>query len=255
MTLRGRDGKSTTIAAGMESVIRPHDGSPTAQSGWSGRQAIVLLALFLVSTALACGRDAATRPVAVFIGDSYAAGQGSSAETKRWTSLVAAREGWIERNLARGGTGYVATSDEAGCGLTYCPSYGQMVAGLAAAEPDIVMVSGGRNDIDRYGDFALAEQERAAIKNVFALLRNELPHAKIYAVSPIWDDDPAPKGITTQANDVHAAVVAAGGTYLDIGQPLADRRDFLSQDGVHPNDRGYDAIANAVVNRLHTLGG
>lgn len=175
-------------------------------------------------------------PVVAFIGDSYTAGS-----DVRWTSLVAKTKGWREINLGRGGTGYEATAGKAGCGLDYCPPYGEMAAKAIAAKPDVVFVAGGRNDGGVYP---------AKIKAVFADLRRGLPDAKIYAVSPVWDDDPAPGWLARQSKAVKAAVSAAGGTFLDIGEPLSGHPKLITADGIHPNAEGYQALAAAVLREL-----
>ena len=44
---------------------------------------------------------------------------------------------------------------------------------------------------------------------------------------------------------MQVAASAAGAKYVDLGQPLAGREDFVIEDGVHPADAGYAAIAAA----------
>jgi lysophospholipase L1-like esterase len=83
-----------------------------------------------VQAAYESGRSlapAVTKPAAVFFGDSYTHGTGASTATTSWVPLVSAAMGWGTENLGRGGTGYVATSNEKGCGLAFCPNYDQMI--------------------------------------------------------------------------------------------------------------------------------
>src|SRR5215212_3919836 len=84
------------------------------------------------------------RPVAVFIGDSYAQGSG------KWPELVSKAQGWRQVNLGRGGTGYEArlagAAAQKGCGLKECPSFPEMAAVAVKLHPDVVVVAGGRND-------------------------------------------------------------------------------------------------------------
>lgn len=207
----------------------------------------MLCALMCAAVALlsGCSSVAVAQPkptspqVAVFIGDSYTSGVGGNGT--RWTSLVAAKLGWTEVNLGRGGTGYKATAGMAGCGKQFCPNYDGMVAAAAAAKPDIVVVSGGRNDAGVYP---------TEISAVFTDLRKALPNAKIYAVSPLIDDNAAPAWFTQESMVVKAAVEAAGGTFLDIGQPLTGHPELVSSDSVHPNAAGYQAIAAAMLAAL-----
>jgi acyl-CoA thioesterase-1 len=187
---------------------------------------------------------AATAPAdeperAVFVGDSYTAGTGASTTEASFPQLVADRMGWTAVNLGRGGTSYLATSDEAGCGLDYCPNYREMIPAVVAADPDVVIVSGGRND-------EMSADVAAQIDAFFAELRAALPNAELFATSPLGDDDPAPRGFALMGDTIESAVAEAGGRYLDLGQPLAKRPELITEDGVHPNDDGYALIADTL---------
>jgi lysophospholipase L1-like esterase len=131
--------------------------------------------------------------------------------------------------------------------MTFCPNYEQMVPEAIAAKPDVVVVSGGRNDADEYRSIESERAEGAAVRATFETLRRGLPHAEIVAISPIWDAGPAPLGIARLRADVAAAVLSVGGTYVDIGEPLAGRPEWLAKDRVHPNERGHAAIADSVI--------
>ena len=155
-------------------------------------------------------------------------------------------EGWSEVNLGQGGTGYSSAVTGSGaqnaCGLSLCPSYDGMIAAAATAKPRIVVVSGGRNEASH--DPALIV---AGISKFFSDLHAALPDAKIYATSPLWDATPPPAALRLIAQSVRDSVTAAGGTYLDIGQPLTGKPDLIIPDGIHPNDAGHAAIAAAIV--------
>lgn len=180
-------------------------------------------------------------PVVAFVGDSYSAGAGASAPDKRWTTLVSSQQGWVESNLARGGTGYLNTAGKDGCGLDYCPNYLEMIPDVVAAKPDIVVVSGGRNDRWKTD----AEFAKAA-SSLFGELRAQLPDAKLLVTTPVWDDDKAPAEMVRIKSVVVANATQYGATILDIGEPLSGRPDAVAADGGHPNDLGYSLIADAV---------
>jgi hypothetical protein len=162
-----------------------------------------------------------------------------------FAAIVSAREQWTTTNLGRGGTGYRATAGQEACGLDYCPTYREMIPEAVTAEPDVVIVSGGRNDRTIDGD--LLEQVDAT----YADLRASLPNARIIATSPLWDDDPTvPTDFARLGYTIRAAAERAGGEYLDIGQPLLGHPELLSEDGVHPNDKGHRAIADSIEKAL-----
>lgn len=195
------------------------------------------------STPAASGPSAGA-PRAVFLGDSSTVGTGGDGTT--WTSIVAERKGWTEVNLGRGGTGYVTSrSGEAAqraCGLATCPSYQQMVNDVVAAKPDVIVVSGGREDG--------ASSVSTAAGTLFRDLRSKAPNARIVVVSPLWDESPVPADLAGTTTAVQTAARQAGLEYLDIGQPLSGRADLVSADGVNPNAAGYRAVADAVTAKL-----
>lgn len=183
----------------------------------------------------------------VFIGDSYAQGTGASAPTNRWASKLSFTMGWTEANIARGGTGYIATPEnpKGACGLDVCPTFIEMIPDAVKANPDMVIVSGGRNDIGS-PDLAFGN----AVDKFYSALREALPKAKIVAVNPLWDATAAPAQLARYGEMVKTAVTNVQGTYVDVKQPLQGHSDFMTSDGVHPGDQGYTAIYIAVKNAL-----
>jgi lysophospholipase L1-like esterase len=177
---------------------------------------------------------------AVFVGDSYTAGAGATDSSVSFARLATDRMGWDLVNLGRGGTSYLATSDAAGCGLAYCPNYVEMIPTVAAADPDVVVISGGRND-------TMGPEVAAQIERLYTELRAAVPDAQILALSPLADDDAAPPGFARMGATIKASVEETGGSYLDLGQPLAGRPELISDDGIHPNDKGHAAIADTLV--------
>ena len=176
-------------------------------------------------------------PVVAFIGDSFTAGAGASSYATQWTSLVSRYYGWDQRNFGVGGSGYVTSGHDNGA-----TNYLGRVAEVAAQEPSFVIVSGGLNDIATSTD----DQFVAAVNQTYAALRQALPHATIVGITPFYDAQTPPDRLAAMAAEVRSAVQAVGGTYLDIGDPLLDQPQDISADGVHPNDSGYAALAQAI---------
>jgi acyl-CoA thioesterase-1 len=231
----GSVGLVALVTAGLTAAALTFDSSPTASS-YEARPMPTF------------GTPPDETTAVVLIGDSYTAGTGASEAGKSWASIAAASEDWSLTNVARGGTGYVTTVTEnamTACGLDYCPSFGEMITPASESAPAMVVVSGGRNDSDLG-----ASDEADAVTTFYSELRAALPEAVIIAVSPLWDASETPDSLDEIAADVRAAALAAGGSYLDVGQPLAGRADAIATDGIHPNDIGHALIASAITAAL-----
>ena len=180
-------------------------------------------------------------PVVAFLGDDFTAGSGATSPATRWSSLVAEQYGWDEKNFGVAGTGY-STGGTAG-GTPYTAR----VAALVATAPAIVIVAGGRFDIESAnGPTAI----RAGVTATFKALRAALPKAVIIAESPVWPLTKPPATLALVAADVKAAVTAAGGQYLDIGEPLFGLPADMGPRSL-PNDAGYAALAKAFETAYH----
>jgi len=176
----------------------------------------------------------------MFVGDSYSAGTGITDLSERWSSIVSHDAGWIESNLAIGGSGYVSRGP-AECGRAQCGDYRKVVEKAATtARPSIIVVSGGRNDAEHVSDAV------DGVPLFFRTLRQLFPGVPVYVISPIWDDDPPPGNLLKLRTIVKKAAASSRTTYVDIGDPLAGKPNFISEDGIHPNRNGYAAIASAV---------
>lgn len=210
----------------------------------------VLVAAAVVAAApvaIQPGPQADTEPdqiVAVMIGDSYTAGAGASSAATRWSTLAAQRLGWIEVNMAYGGTGYLhavpSPTSTTACARDYCPSYAELLDEVAAVGPDVVVVNGGRNEAG-----VVDSAWHAGVAQFFVDLRAALPTAGIVATSPIWDDDPPPAALDAMRATIRTAVQSVGGSYVDLRDPLLGQPALVAADGVHPNDDGHRAIADA----------
>lgn len=180
---------------------------------------------------------AAPKRIVAFLGDDYTAGAGASAKQKRFTTLVAAHLGVIEKNFGIDGAGYAKAGKD---GKTYADE----LTRIAADHPDVVVVSGGRNDVT---DNLVSMASDA--KALFATLRAKLPHATLIAVEPFWGDSDQPPELKTIAGAVATAVKSADGTYLALPDPLHAHPSFMA-DGADPNNAGYAAIAAALEPKL-----
>lgn len=179
-----------------------------------------------------------------FIGDSYTVGAGST--NGGFVKLLSKGQPWDVINLGVGGTGYAPSQGATegsmnACGRESCPGYIDVIPQAVEGGADVVVVSGGRNEAK-----VPADAQAATIDAFYKKLRAELPDAKIIAFSPIWDSEPAPAAIPAMAGMVRTSVEAVGGTFIDLGQPLEGKADLITADGVHPNNAGYEALADAM---------
>lgn len=179
-------------------------------------------------------------PVVAFMGDSYTKGIGASSNGKRWTTLVSAAMGWSELNLAEGGSGYATTY------LGQKTDYSIKLDVIAAAQPDIVVVSGGRNDYEA-GTSPVVGVTAASL---FESIKTLVPNAELIVTSPIWDSSMAPPDFATLVEAVKAAANSADARHIALDEPLAQHPWLLDLDGLHPNDAGYRVIAETVVTAM-----
>lgn len=174
-------------------------------------------------------------PVVVFVGDSY--GAPVEEGVTPWPELVGEELGWQVENLALPRTGYLRSSEPPACQVEVCPAYPEVVAGITSA-PDAVVVFGGRIDGTGSGE---------AAGEVFADLAARFPDAQVVALPP-WFDFALPPGIlATRTQEIAQAAEQAGATYLETGQPFADRPDLLSDDGYVPTQEGHEEVAELLV--------
>ncbi|MCH1884294.1 SGNH/GDSL hydrolase family protein [Agrococcus sp. ARC_14] len=183
----------------------------------------------------------ATRPVAVFIGDSYTVGAGTTLSGTGFPVILGTLRDWEIVNLGVSGTGYAKSHDASWCETGGCPDYAGVIPDAVSYDPEVVVVSGGRNDLAR----STAELE-PAVTEFYTQLREALPDARIIVTSPIWDDPPPPRALLELSDIVEREADRIGAEYLDLGDPLEGRPDLIASDGLHPNEDGLQLIAERI---------
>ncbi|WP_061961548.1 SGNH/GDSL hydrolase family protein [Demequina flava] len=178
-------------------------------------------------------------PTAVFVGDSFTEGYalGPADAGERWPTVLAETLGWEEINAGCAGAGYTRQ------GSVCLTTFREQLPVHIEAEPDIIVLSGGLNDVESSG-----EEVQAAVRATYLSVRDTYPEATIYAVA-----GNAPNAATASAlDDINAAVATAAeeidAVFVDIGDPLQDRPDLLASDGFHPNAEGHHVIAELTSN-------
>lgn len=182
------------------------------------------------------------------IGDSYSAGVGASSTDNSWIGLVARHQGWQVSNMAIGGTGYLASPTGDDCLRPSCPAYGAVLQNVDTRNFDLVLISGGRNDVGES-----ARRVTAAIESSLSFAAARFGASRVIVSSAVWDSRDAPPQVSVINRDIASVCQQRGLTYVDLGEPLRDRPDFLTQDGIHPNDAGHAALADAFLRRVSTI--
>jgi lysophospholipase L1-like esterase len=168
---------------------------------------------------------------AVFIGDSYTAGDGAPSEADGFAALAGAELGWDTTILAVGGSGYLAE----GAGTTF----GQRLAEIRRVDPGVVVVAGSRNDTSMPGDVA------HAAATTFAAIQRVAPDAELVVIGVMWPGPDVPAEANVTNDEIHRASDASGVAFID---PLAlgwlrQSDGFMASDGVHPNAEGHQVLA------------
>ena len=169
--------------------------------------------------------------------------------------------GWVgSATSRRGGNGYISggpanrSTDEY---LGATTSFSERIPHLAAKyDPDIVVLDGGRNDT-----FPPREDVYMAMRDTIADARRAWPDAQIVFVRPRYLADPG-DDLGFDANfmaRLESEPAAAGVLFIDPIASLVgtDTSALLSDDGVHPNPRGYRELGSALVDSLtkHDMAG
>lgn len=188
----------------------------------------------------------ADAPVTLFLGDSYTEGTGlATADLEaRWPTVLASRLGWQEVNEGCNGSGYTRR------GGACANNYVERLAMLGDVDPDIIIVSGGVNDL-RATESLIDKR----VRETFFALREAFPDARIYAVNGIYYTGPVTPPLLSYLNEsVSYAVNQVGGKYLNIGDPLLGHSELMAEDGLHPNSAGHTLIADLTLAELRRVG-
>ena len=181
--------------------------------------------------------------VVAFYGDSYTRGTGASAPDNRWSTIVSAERDWTEVNPSRNGLGFV---NNRGRGA-------DLVDQVIAARPDIVISTMGLND--NFSMPARADEIKAAITQDFEKIRAALPEARFIVVEPFWYTAQRPDSVDQIIGWVRTAALAVDADHIPGASHWLDGHpEWMADDGLHPNDAGYAALAERMAAELSTLG-
>ena len=205
----------------------------TALSGCASANAASNAALGKQSAATS---SAATAEHVAVIGDSIESGLGLD-PSEAWPALVASDHGWRLDNLSVPGAGFVAQGSDG-------HDFSTQVDAAIAAQPDLVLIGASDNDLGTDSD-----QLSTAIRSTVDRLAAALPDARIAgfnALSGQASDEELAGGDAA----LRQAVLDAGGTWLDLGQPYRGKAGLVQDDDEHPTLPGQQAIAAVVAAKL-----
>jgi len=172
----------------------------------------------------------------VVIGDSIESGLGLE-PTEAWPALLASTHGWRLDNLSEPGAGFVAPGPDG-------DNFSAQVDRAIVLKPQLVFIGASDNDLDSDG-----AQVAAAMQQAVQRLRAALPGTRLIAFNALSGEagDDELSGVNTS---LQQAVLAAGGTWLDLGQPYRGQAGLVQDDGEHPTLPGQQAIAATVAAKL-----
>jgi len=209
----------------------------------------------------------------LFLGDSITEGHGSSHVSKCFVSLIAEREKAICKNYGIGGT-RVARQVQPSAEPIWDQDFNSRVEKMDA-EADIVVVFGGTNDFG-HGDAHMGTMEDrgldsfyGALHHLYISLIEKYPAAQIVILTPLHrlnEDNPRGDGFKAPVAPLKAYVEAIREVAEYYSLPVLDLyansglqpkvpviQETYMPDGLHPNDAGYEVLANKIIKFLQTL--
>lgn len=174
------------------------------------------------------------------VGDSFSGGY-DEAPDEVWPHLLGDSLGWEVVNDAVPGSGYLNPGRGA--------PFGARIDDAVAAEPDVVILAGGLNDLRDP-----VEEAAEAADDLVTRLAAALPDAVIVVVSPFSDGDPGPL-TTALAEELEQIAGKHGVEYVDATRflPTSAGDGIYGPDGFHPNGKGHRLLAEEMEGALEKL--
>ena len=170
------------------------------------------------------------------VGDSIMKGFGVPSG-QAWPSLIAADDGWSLSNVACDGAGVLRVGSPNDCD----ENFAALISSQATLHPDIVIFEGSSNDFGLDNSALLA-----STISELQTIRADFPSAQIVGLSTVWGYTDPPAQLEQINTQVQRAVTQVGGTYVDIGQPMAGHPELMQSSDVHPNASGQAVLASTI---------
>lgn len=190
------------------------------------------------------GADKPPKTRIAYLGDSWTSGTGAADSSTAYTYVANADLGAVYETFSGGGTGYTTGNPASGDG-----PFVDRVDEVIAWAPDVVVVQGSSND---YAANQQTIYEDAL--EVFTMLRQGLPEAKIVALGMIHSPDSPVRTDDISLTAVSEAAAASGVQFVNGNEPtpwLDIDTDFA--DGYHPNPVGHEKVGRNLAEALRPL--
>jgi lysophospholipase L1-like esterase len=196
---------------------------------------------------------AATRPLLLAITDSIARVSDGNEPGKQYPTIIGQRFGWDTAIDAVSGRGFL----EGQIGGVTIPSFDRGLPAVTAAhpDPDYVLIDGGRNDVGKPQDEAIA-----AMNEFYDAARSAYPNAKFIVTVPLRPSHEALVGdgsgntYNRWAAEVHAAAARIDADVVDARAEHwydgVDLAPYLWTDGIHLNAQGQEFYADKMIESM-----
>jgi acyl-CoA thioesterase-1 len=177
-----------------------------------------------------------------FVGDSYTGGSGmNSGVDALWATLLANERGWVRvsaTGMAEGGSGFLQPGKE---GTRFIDRADRLIE----AQPDIVFIAGGFNDLGSHSADEIADAESEFVSTI----RAGLPDARLVLLSAFSASRPSSEAL--ELVELGAGIAAgASAQYIDVSTLFEQVDGLIGEDGVHPTDQGHRVIYDYLTSQI-----
>ena len=209
----------------------------------------------------------------LFLGDSITEGAGASSLEKRFTDVFARKTGLEIKNYGIGGT-RIARKRRPSAVPAFDDCFLDRLERMDG-EADLVVIFGGTNDFG-HGDAPLGEPDSEDEYTFYGAMRHLLrraiqkyPEARIVVLTPLHrtSECVTVNEIGLPTNPLKDYVDAEIEVAREFSVPVLDlwsvsgiqpripeQCKAFSADGLHPNDRGHERVADCLIRFLDTIG-
>ena len=190
---------------------------------------------------------------ASFLGGSLVGGLGASDPERSFPVQTAKLMGWRADVEGQVETGYVSDGQGFPGAQPLAQPFWQRVDEVVAADPDVVVVQGGRADVEQHS----LRDSKKGVRRTLTELRTELPDAELVVVGPFMPDGSTSQELEALRDAIRAEATRIGAAFVDplgegwITPDNADR--FYDATGRTLNDEGHRYLAERLADELAAL--